>query len=175
MLSNNKIYVTLQNSINSDGLWNPSISLYYSGCDKSIKCIDCHNPELQDKKQGFYTTTEDLIKDIEKVLIKWLDTYETMSLCFIGGEPLAEWNRESVLIISQYFKLKYKYRICNIFYSWRYLKDLVQLTKYIKYMDYGVLGDFKAEQKDLNYIPSSKNQYIYDFRNKTKMKPIKKG
>ena len=30
----NEVYITLQNSINNDGLWYPSISIYYSGCDK---------------------------------------------------------------------------------------------------------------------------------------------
>jgi hypothetical protein len=42
-------------------------------------------------------------------------------------------------------------------------------------MDYGVLGDFIIEDRDISFIPSSSNQYIYDFNNNIKLKPIKKG
>jgi anaerobic ribonucleoside-triphosphate reductase activating protein len=103
----NNIYVTLQSSINSDGLWYPSISIYYSGCDKPVKCKDCHNPELQQCNNGFETTSEKLIQDIEKILIDWLDTYEFISICYLGGEPLSQWNRQSVLEVSKYFRYKY--------------------------------------------------------------------
>lgn len=171
----NNIYVTLQNSINSDGLWYPSISIYYSGCDKPIKCKDCHNPELQQFGNGFCTNSNQLIDDIEKNLIDWLDAFEVVALCFVGGEPLSHCNKDSVLTISKYFKNKYKDRICNIIYSWRYIEDLVGLEKYIKYMDYGVLGDFKYELKNLEYIPSSINQYIYNFNENIKVSAIKKG
>ena len=171
----NNIYVTLQNSINNDGLWYPSISIYYSGCDRPVKCVDCHNPELQQRDIGFKTTSKQLISDIEEKLIEWLDIYETISLCYLGGEPLAEWNRQSTLEISQYFKIKYKNKICNIVYSWRYLEHFETLKQYLIYMDYGVLGDFQIAKRNINYIPSSNNQYIYDFKNKTKLLPIRKG
>jgi anaerobic ribonucleoside-triphosphate reductase activating protein len=171
----NNIYVTLQSSINSDGLWYPSISIYYSGCDKPIKCKDCHNPELQQCNNGFATTSDKLIQDIETILKDWLNTYNQMSLCFLGGEPLAEWNRESVQKVSEYFKEHYPTQIYNVVYSWRYIEDLQQLKQYIKYMDYGVLGDFQIENRDVSYIPSSSNQYIYDFNNNIKLPHIKKG
>jgi anaerobic ribonucleoside-triphosphate reductase activating protein len=170
-----KIYVTVQDSLNSDGLWYPSISIYYSGCDKLVKCKSCHNPELHKKTEGFKTTTKQLIKDIDRLLISWLDAYDIISICYLGGEPLALWNRQSVLEVSKYFKNKYNQNICNVLYSWRYIEDLQKLTQYIKYMDYGVLGDFIIEDRDISFIPSSSNQYIYDFNNNIKLKPIKKG
>ena len=169
------IFVTLQNSINGDGLWHPSISIYYSGCDKPIKCENCHNPELQQKEIGFKTNDKQLISDIEEKLIMWLSTYEIISICYLGGEPLSSWNRNSILNVSRYFKNKYKNHICNVLYTWRYIDDLYTLKKHIAYMDYGVLGDFQECYKDLNYIPSSTNQYIYDFNNQTKINAIKKG
>lgn len=171
----NEIYVTLQNSINNDGLWYPAISIYYSGCDKPIKCKNCHNPELQQQGAGYKTTDDQLIKDIERILVNWLDIYPKISLCFLGGEPLSSWNRESVYSISKYFKLKYTDKICNILYSWRYIEDIEDMKKYITYIDYGVLGEFQEENKDVNFIPSSKNQYIYDFTKHEKINPIKKG
>jgi len=171
----NEIYVTLQNSINNDGLWYPSISIYYSGCDKIIKCLNCHNPELQQKKIGYKTTNKNLIDDIELVLNRWLDIYPKMSLCYLGGEPLSDWNRESIYLITKYFKLKYNDKICNIIYTWRNLDNIEHIKKYVTYMDYGVLGEFQEENKNINYIPSSTNQYIYDFVNSKKIKPIRKG
>lgn len=172
---NNEVYVTLQNSISNDGLWYPSISVYYSGCDKPTKCQNCHNPELQQKEKGCKTTDQQLINDIEKVLIDWLNIYPTMSLCYLGGEPLSLWNRESVYNISKYFKLKYDSKICNIIYTWRYIEDIQHIKKYIDYMDFGVLGEFQEENKDIRYIPSSTNQYIYDFKNNRKIQAIEKG
>ena len=170
----NEVYVTLQNSINNDGLWHPSISIYFSGCDNPIKCIDCQNPELQIQGVGYKTTSNQLILDIENKLTEWFDTYETMSISYVGGEPLAEWNRDSVLQISKYFKDKYKDKICNIFYSWRYIEDLLG-NQYVNYMDYGVLGVFQTQNKDVSYIPSSTNQYIYSFTENKKIDAIKKG
>lgn len=168
------VYVTIQNSINSDGLWYPSISIYYSGCDKPVKCLDCHNPELQQKNIGFKTNNNQLIHDIEEKLIEWLDTYGMISICYLGGEPLSLWNRESVYLISKYLKEKYNNRICNIIYTWRYIEDILDIKKYVSYIDYGVLGEFQLEQRDTNYIPSSSNQYIYDFNNQTRIQPIRK-
>jgi len=175
ILMTNEVYVTLQNSINNDGLWYPSISIYFSGCDKSIKCPNCHNPELQQKGIGYKTTNKNLIDDIEIILNRWLDIYPKMSLCYLGGEPLSDWNRESVYLIAKYFKLKYKDKICNIIYTWRYLENIKHMKKYITYIDYGVLGSFHEENKNTNYIPSSTNQYIYDFVNNKKIQSIKKG
>jgi anaerobic ribonucleoside-triphosphate reductase activating protein len=170
-----EIYVTLQNSMNNDGLWYPSISIYYSGCDNPNKCIECQNPELQLQGIGYKTTNSQLIQDVENKLIEWLDTYETMSICYVGGEPLAEWNRESTLEVSKYFKEKYKNKICNILYSWRYIEDFLELEQYILYIDYGVLGNFQIQNRDINCIPSSSNQYIYSFIENKKINTIKKG
>ena len=173
----NSVYVSLQNSINSDGLWYPSISIYYSGCDKKTKCVNCHNPELQKRNVGYKISSIKLIKHIENMLVNWLNTFPKISICYLGGEPLTIWNRKSVLEISKYFKQNYNENIYNIFYSWRYLEDIKNenLSSYIKYMDYGVLGDFQEDKKDIKYIPSSFNQYIYDFNNNKKIKAIKKG
>ena len=101
--------------------------------------------------------------------------YNKMSIVFLGGEPLAEWNRQSVLEISKHFKEKYKDKIENILYSWRYIEDIKNenLKKYVKFIDYGVLGSFDNDKKVIDCIPASTNQYIYDFYNNKKIKSIK--
>lgn len=170
----NDIYVAIQEGINGDGLFYPCISIYFSGCDKKDKCKNCHNPELQDKEKGFKTNNKALIKDVENILISWLKIYPIISICYLGGEPLSPWNRESVLEISNYFKTNYKNNIKNIFYSWRYLEDLIDIKKYIKFMDFGVLGDFRQDLFIDYTIPASSNQYIYDFNNTKKLDSINK-
>ena len=170
-----EVFVTLQNSINNDGLWYPSISIYFSGCDNPVKCKNCHNPELQLKGIGYKVLVDQLIDEVEDILLNWLDIFPKISICYLGGEPLAIWTREAVFKISRYFKEKYKNKICNIIYSWRYLDQINRIKKYVSYMDYGVLGEYQEENRDINYIPTSTNQYIYDFKNNKKIKPIKKG
>lgn len=168
------VYVTIQNSINGDGLYYPSLSIYFSGCDKPIKCKDCHNPELQKQKMGYKTDYLSLINDLDTKVQEWLKIYPKISICYLGGEALANWNIKSTYEVSKYFKAKYKERICNIVYTWRYLKDLEDIKDYISYMDLGVLGDFEKELFVENQIPASYNQYIYDFNKKIKLKRINK-
>lgn len=166
------IYITTQITVNSDGLYFPAISIYFSGCDKKIKCKNCHNPELQKKGCGIKTNYKQVIEDIEKDLKELLNIYPKISLCYLGGEALAPWNRESTYEISKYFKNKYKNKICNIIYTWRYIEDLKQLSKEVSYMNLGVLGDFEEDLKIENRVPASTNQYIYDFNNNIKIEPI---
>lgn len=167
-----QVYVTTQLSINGDGLYYPSISIYFSGCDKPIKCPNCQNPELQKQGHGFKTNVIGLIKGIEKTVIQWLEIYPNIAITYLGGEALAEWNREATLTVSKYFKDKYKNKIQNTFYTWRYLNDLKEIKAYIQYMDVGVLGDFKEEFKVSNRIPSSTNQIIWDFKNNIQLPNI---
>lgn len=168
-----EIYAEIQSNINSDGLWNVGVSIFFSGCDKPIKCKGCHNYEIQKQKVGFKTTTSNLLKDVDCIVKDWFDIYDEISICYLGGEPTASWNRNSVLEISKFFKNKYGSDICNILYSWRYKEDIE--SKYIKYMDFGVLGEFQEDNLAINEIPASKNQYIYDFKNNKKINPIKRG
>lgn len=168
----NEVYVTYQFSINGDGLYYPAISLYFSGCDKKIKCVNCHNHELQHIGLGNKTNSKEIIETIEKQLLEWLSIYPKMAICYLGGEALAPWNRDVTYSVSKYFKNKYGDKIKNIVYSWRYLEDLEELKDKISYMDLGVLGDFKQELFVQNQVPSSSNQYIYDFNRQVKLPNI---
>lgn len=171
-----KTGVTIEtNSINGDGLWFPSISIYYSGCDKVVKCKDCHNPELQNRNALEKYSNLEIIKSIEKSLKSWLSVYETISISFLGGEPTAVYNIDSMFIISKYFKKKYGDNVKTILYSWRKNKELNSIKSKIKYIDFGVLGEFDIKKLDLSYVPSSRNQYIYDFNRNKKIKKIKKA
>lgn len=60
-------------------------------------------------------------------------------------------------------------------YSWRTIEQINKenLKPYIKYIDYGVLGVYDNDLYTPNVLPSSTNQYIYDFKGSQKLKPIK--
>jgi len=92
----------------------------------------------------------------------------------LGGEPLAKYNRNITLELSNYIKEKYKNAII-VLYSWRTIEQINResLKPYIKYIDYGVLGSYNKDLYVSNTLPSSTNQYIYDFKNNEKLKPIK--
>lgn len=169
-----KTYAILQDSINNDGLWYPSISIYFGGCDKPAKCKGCHNPEMQRDDVEPNTTLRKLKKDIETELVSWLKIYDVISICYLGGEPLSKKNRKATKAVSKYFKRKYKDSVKNIVYSWREINSLKHIKKYVKHMDYGVLGEYDENCLQLEYVPSSGNQYIYDFHNKKKIPAIRK-
>jgi len=155
-----------------NGLGNPAISLYLSGCDKKIKCKGCHNQELQlgtNAKIDFELLKENMDKNIKN----YLYFHKKLHVSILGGEPLAPYNREIASQISKYIKQKYK--DCSIIlYSYRTIDDIKKenLLSYLTYIDYGVLGSFEEDLFIENTLPSSTNQYIYDFKNKTKLQSI---
>jgi anaerobic ribonucleoside-triphosphate reductase activating protein len=156
----------IETSMYSDGINFPSVSIYFKGCDKEEKCKNCHNPQLWefDDEMDLFT---DIIQKIEKQLLTMISYYDIISICFIGGEPTSKRHIFNLSQISKYFKDKYKSRIRNILYSWRYFEDLN--LNYLKYIDYGVLGEYDENLKT-NSFPGSSNQYIYDFNNNKKIK-----
>lgn len=160
-----------------NGLGHPAISLYLTGCDKPVKCKDCHNWELQE--QSYYDYSIKNIKyNINKNIQNYLQFHKNLYVAILGGEPLAKYNRNITLQISKFIKQQYN-NSKIILYSWRTLKQIQEerLEIYIKYIDYGVLGAYDNTLHTDNILPASTNQYIYDFNNKVKLKPIilKKG
>jgi len=160
-----------------NGLGKPSISIYLTGCDNPIKCEDCHNYELQ-KELNYEYNINDLKQDINRNINFYLQFHDKLYISILGGEPLAKYNRKTTLEISKYIKEKHEDSTI-ILYSWRTIEQILKehLQKYIKYIDYGVLGVYDKNLHIENVIPSSTNQYIYDFKNNTILKPIrlKKG
>lgn len=156
-----------------NGLGKPSISLYLAGCDKPIKCEGCHNWELQEEPKESYDIDE-IKKHIDKAINNFLQFHSALYVSILGGEPLAIYNRNITMEISKYIKEKYTNAII-IIYSWRTIKQIKKenLEMYMKYIDYGVLGAYDKNLYIENTIPSSTNQYIYDFKNNRIIKPIK--
>lgn len=161
--------------INGDGLYHPYVSVYLSGCDKVPYCADCQNKEMQKEDGGFDVEYDDLIGEIDEKLNQLFKFRPKLSLCFVGGDPLTKRNRFITRSIAKHFKEKYGDKLLTIVYSWR-MKDNIlgseELTSCIENIDIGVLGEFDKNQYVECTIPASKNQEIYDFKNKKKLKEI---
>lgn len=152
----------------SNGLGNPSISLYLTGCDKLNPCKNCHNWELQNVKSDIINLDK-LKVELDTWIGNFKEFHKEVYVSVLGGEPLAPWNREVTYEISKYIKIKYP-ESKIVIYTWR---DITQLEDYsMEYFDFGVFGEFEEDLYVKNTLPSSLNQYIYDFNNNEILKPI---
>jgi len=142
----------------------PGISIYFQGCDAYPKCFNCHNPQTWDFDKKYFVPEELLIDRVKKNLELILENYETVSLNFLGGEPLSETNRNSVRILSEFVKKTYGYRVITLLYSWRRPIDIYfqELLEYVEYVDEFVLGRYMEKYKNLVSgkvdFPASRNQ-----------------
>ena len=167
-----KRFVNIKTSISADGLGVPVISIYFSYCDKKYEtgyfCPMCHNKELQDDGIGFYLTFEQIIEIVdEKMLFMNKLLNKKIGICFLGGEPLAEINREMVLKISEYYN-----DIFQILYTWR-MPHLIE-DKWIKHFNKIVCGEYieKLNKSD-SYLLGSTNQIIINNKKEILLQYIK--
>ncbi len=156
-----------------NGLGKPAISLYLTGCDNPIKCENCHNWELQEQSKYDYDINK-VKTEIDKEIYNYLQFYNNLYIAILGGEPLAEYNKDITFQISKYIKKKYINSII-VLYSWRTIEQINNdnLKSYVNYIDYGVLGVYNKNLHIENTLPASANQYIYDFVNNEKLTPVK--
>lgn len=141
------------------------ISIYFQGCDRSPKCLLCHNKETWEPYRGFKYDLEDLIQILKDKITYALESYDKIAVVYLGGEPLAPYNRDSVFQISKELKEEFSEKIVNTLYSWRTLEEIEfqNLENYIVYMDELVLGPYDHAQRNVDekgnvLFPASKNQ-----------------
>lgn len=160
-------------SISTDGINYPSVSIYFFGCDKPVKCKGCHNESLWN-----FTKEKDdielMISKMEKEYLKVNKYFDKISICFLGGEPLADQHINSVKEISKYFKNKYPNDIITIVYSWRTHEIVEQEGKqiYLDNVDYCKYGEYDEKLKNDKGFLATSNQYFY---NNHTNKKIEKG
>ncbi len=138
----------------------PSVSIYFQGCDAFPKCTGCHNQDTWDFDESFAVEYDEISSLVIQKTDLLLLEYETIAICFLGGEPLSSRNRECVRLLSWEMKQKYADRIVNVLYSWREPKDLQDLEKYVEYIDEFVLGKFEIKLKTRGFPASSNQLYI---------------
>lgn len=150
--------VTITTSINSDGIDKPTVSIYFSYCDREDFgmqfCKGCHNAHLQKDGYGSLLSVEDIVKILDKKL-RYMDelTNTKVELAFLGGEPLADINSNFVRSISEHYKNRNQ-----ILYTWR--DSTFINSKDIIYIDRIVCGEYLEDKKVDDYVLGSKNQYI---------------
>ena len=151
-------YVNIVESYGSDGLGNPSVSIYFSHCDrKEILgefCKNCHNKELQSDGSGVLLTESKIIKLLESKLAEVKNTFGKCSLVLLGGEPTSHLNIEMTKNISNYFFGKYEI----IMYTWKLKEELKEYD--IKNIDKIVCGAYVESLKVDDYLLATSNQYI---------------
>jgi len=156
-----------------NGLGHPAVSIYLTGCDNPIKCENCHNWELQEQSKYNYNISA-IKNEIDLEIKNYLQFYDKLYVAILGGEPLAEYNKNIMFELSKHIKQKYNNAIV-VLYSWRTIEQInnENLKPYIQYIDYGVLGIYNKNLYISNILPASTNQYIYDFKNNKKLKSVK--
>lgn len=127
---------------------------------------------MQKISTDYWSITE-LINESDGYIKDFLDFNNCLFVSFLGGEPLTEKNQHITYTVSKYVKQNYK-NVTTVLYSWRTIEKIKEekLNCILKYIDYGVLGPYRKELHQDNIIPSSENQYIYDFNNTKKIEPI---
>lgn len=151
MYINNIIYST---TVDGLGLRN---SLYTQGCP--IRCEGCHNSELWEWTDG------ELVNDIEKLADELTENGNCNKVSILGGEPLAQWNVESVIELCKILKSKYN---CNIWlysgYTLKVISDSVDKKDVLNYIDVLVDGRYEQSKRFENgRFRGSSNQNIYQI------------
>lgn len=132
------------------------MALFCSGCP--LHCPNCFNQELWDFNSGKRWTPE-----IEKQFIELTNRPYINRVSFLGGEPLADQNIESVSsIISKLDKTKKIWIYTG--YTWEELEAQNKL-QYISAADVLVDGRYQDELKDFRLrFKGSSNQRIIDIK-----------
>ncbi len=125
----------------------------------------CHNPQTWEPFRAFNMTDDELIIVVESKLLPLIQNSIQTALVFLGGEPLAPYNRDSVYQVSKYFKNKFNNSVITTLYTWRYIEDIKQenLLKFVEYIDEFVLGPYIHELRNVDEhnntnFPASTNQ-----------------
>lgn len=164
--------VIIKESISSDGLGIPTISVYMSLCDKKSRtgkwCKSCQNPEMQSNNLGYKLSISEIIEIIEPKINRFKEIFGKCELALLGGEPLSKFNRSYSYKLAKYFN---SIGIQTIVYTWRTKKIIKKEKIDIEYYDRVVCGEYIDE---LNigdeYILGSTNQKIINNRFKTILK-----
>lgn len=120
-----------------------AVAVYFAGC--SIRCKDCHNPELWDPKSGEEMSEEEVIRKVKKnSLAEWV--------VFEGGEPPDQ--------------LDFLIRLCEkitfhkkALYTGREFEDLS--SKLTELLDLIICGPYKGELYVKGRWPASSNQRAF--------------
>lgn len=126
---------------NGEGL---RVSLWLSGCEH--KCRGCHNPQTWDKTKG-----REFTRYTYEKLIELLQQGAGRDLTITGGDPLAPYNYDEVLLLCR--ALKEDMPWVNIWvYTGYYYDELIDCGKHeiFDFINVLVDGRYEEDEKDEN-------------------------
>ena len=139
-----------------------TVSLFTQGCDRH--CPGCHNSEAWDFNGGYE-------KDVDLLIEELYDAIKSngiqRSFSILGGEPLAQKNREDICYILSCLKIKIPDLKVYLWTSYT-KKELDQMNdSYIKvilgFVDVLIDGPFEQNKRDITLpLRGSSNQDIYE-------------
>ncbi|QGG47674.1 4Fe-4S single cluster domain-containing protein [Heliorestis convoluta] len=125
-----------------------AFTVFFQGC--SIRCLGCHNPELQSFDGGQAVAISDIVARIKKHR-KFYD-----ALVFVGGEPL---DQKSAL--QQLLNEGKNLGLATWLYTGYEIDEVP--SEFLALCDVIVAGPYKEELKT-NSFPASSNQVVMDRR-----------
>lgn len=140
------------------------VSLFVSGC--THHCKGCFNSETWDFQYGKLYTPE-----VEEEILEALKPDFIQGLTVLGGEPMEEQNRETVLGLLEQVKKRYPQKDIWCYTGYRYEEDLLrwikegktEVDRMLQLIDVLVDGEFVEELKNLQIIfRGSENQRLID-------------
>ena len=139
-------------TVNGTGI---RVSLFVSGCD--IKCKGCFNKEAWDFNYGKEFTNETLNE-----ILHHLDNPYVKGLSILGGEPLAEKNRDTVYDVCKTVKSMLPTKDIWLWSGYKKSKIEKDFPKILDTIDVLVDGSFVEKDKNTNLLfRGSNNQKIY--------------
>ena len=134
-------------TIDSEGV---GFAIFFQGC--SIRCPNCHNPELQEFDGGTIIQVSDILAKI-KANVDWYD-----SVILLGGEPLDQGILPLCLLMQEVRKMGLE--------VWLYTGyEEHQIPSLVKSRcDVIVAGAYREDLKTGGF-PASSNQKFIDNRN----------
>lgn len=126
-----------------------TMSVWFQGCDNF--CNGCYNKSTWDFEAGEYYSLDDLKKIINE------SKHDNITL--IGGDPFFKKNREEVIELIKWIKLKTN----KVLYVWSgFLKEEIEKFVDVSIIDYLIDGKFEKDKLDLKLIlRSTTNQRIF--------------
>ena len=149
----NYAYIEKDNMLNGEGL---RVILWVTGCPHH--CEGCHNPWSWDPNEGKHFDSNaylELVNELKKDYVN--------GITFLGGEPLAPYNLDTVTSIAKTIREEYPKKTIWCYTGYTY--EDIEKYDIMKYLDVLIDGEFIKELKDVKlYWRGSSNQRVIDIK-----------
>lgn len=146
-------YITKADMLNGTGL---RVVLWVAGCPHH--CDGCHNPWSWDPEGGKHFDSEAYMELMDELKKDYIN-----GITFLGGEPLAPYNLDTITAIAKTIKEEYPKKTIWCYTGYTY--EDIEKYDIMKYLDVLVDGPFIKELKDNKlHWKGSSNQRVIDIQ-----------